>query len=256
MNHPGQPVVPVVAWAQRLGWRVAWNVPGEVLEQLPGAPFHKYRRKSVPILLAGRYQGMSAMAVHIDFTSKQSSAAGSYYSASTETYVSTSTTKQKVSTCGVVVLELPSPVPELVVDEKRDKLDDVSDLFSFNRSKDIFQGEAVDVGPAALHCYHVSGAPPEFVRSVVTVERTQWLYGGGLGPASNTTLGKVYFRLSGRKVIVWSGRNFEDTAVLDSLFGIAQEILRWIPPAAYQDPIAAEADRQHVPLPQLQVPFE
>jgi hypothetical protein len=256
MNHPGQPGVPAVEWARRLGWRVAWDVSDDVLDQLPGAPFHKYRRKAVPLLMAGPYQGMPAMAVHIDFTSKQAGSGGSYYSATTDRQMSTASTVKKKSTFGVVVLELPSPVPELVLDEKRSKLDDALDLFSWNRSRDVFQGEAVDVGPAALNCYHVSGGPPEFVRSVVTLERTQWLYNRGRGPAPNTTLGKVYFRLSGRKLIVWAGRNFKDVKVLDSLFGIAQEILRWIPPAAYQDPMAAEADRQHTALSHLRAPFQ
>ncbi len=242
-------------WASRLGWRIAWNVPDGVLNQLPGAPFHKYRRKSVPVVLAGPYQGMPALAMHIDYTSKQSSSGGSYYSASTDMYVSTSKTTKRVSTCGVVVLELSSPVPELVLDEKREKLDDILDIFSFNRSKDLIQGGAVDVGPAALNVYHASGASAGFVRSMVTIERTQWLYNQGRGPASNTTLGKVCFRLSGRKVIVWCGRNFKEPAVLDNLFGVAQEIVRWIPPAAYQDPAAAQADQQHTPLPQLQLPF-
>ncbi|MGW3467544.1 hypothetical protein ACWDKQ_03555 [Saccharopolyspora sp. NPDC000995] len=256
MNHPGRPVVPVVEWAQRLGWRVAWNVPDNVLNQLPGEPFHKYRRRALPLLMAGLYQGMPALAVHIDYTRKNSSPGDSYYSPGAGMHLTTaSKTTKRVLTCGVVVLELPSPVPELVLDEKRDKLSDIADLFSFNRSKNVIQGDGVDIGPAALNVYHASGVPPDYVRSVVTMDRTRWLYNEGRGPGPNTALGKVHFRLSGRKIIVWCGRNFKDAAVLDDLFGIAQEIQRWIPPAAFQDPAGAVADRQHIPLPQLQLPF-
>ncbi|MFI0468772.1 hypothetical protein ACH347_32250 [Saccharopolyspora sp. 5N102] len=46
-----------------------------------------------------------------------------------------------------------------------------------------------------------------------------------------------------------------DAAVVSGLLAVAEEIARWIPTAAYQDPRAAEADRQHVPLAQLQVPL-
>ncbi|MEV0701459.1 hypothetical protein AB0I53_26605 [Saccharopolyspora sp. NPDC050389] len=105
-----------------------------------------------------------------------------------------------------------------------------------------------------MNIYHVSGASPEYARSVVTPDRTRWLYSDGHGPAPNTTLGEVHFRLSGRKIIVWCGRDFKDPVVLDDLLGTAEEIRRWIPSAAYQDPQAAEADRQHVPLTRLQVP--
>lgn len=256
MNQPGQPGLPVAEWAQRLGWRMAWNVPDNVLDQLPGAPFHNYRRRSVPLLMAGLYQGMPALAVHIRFSKKNSSPGSSHYSSSAGMYMNgASKTSKQVVTCGTVILEMPSPVPELVVEEKRDKLGDIASLFDFNRSKNVVQGKGIDVGPASLNIYHVSGASPEYARAVVTPDRTRWLYNEGRGPAPNTTLGKVHFRLSGRKIIVWCGRNFEDPVVLDNLLGIAQEIQRWIPPAAYQDPAAAEADRQSIPLPQLQLPF-
>ncbi|GAA0504757.1 hypothetical protein GCM10011581_33650 [Saccharopolyspora subtropica] len=254
MGYP-QGLPPVAAWAQQRGWRVAWGVPAEVLDQLPGPPFHAFRRRSVPVVLAGWFQGMPALAVQVDFTSKRSRSTGSSYSAGTGSFVGTSQTSEKAVITGAVVLEMPSPVPELVLDEDRDVLDDVLDLFSFNRSRDVFQGKPVDIGPASLGIYHAAGASPEYVRAVLAPQRIQWLYGNGLGPSPATNLGPVRFRLSGRKLIVWAGRTFDQPVVLDALLTTALEILRWIPPAALRDPAAAEADRQHVPLSHLRIAF-
>ncbi|MDA3647231.1 hypothetical protein LZ318_35325 [Saccharopolyspora indica] len=249
---------PLAQWSQQRGWQVVWNVPVRVLDQLRGQPFHEYRRKDIPVLMRGDHRGAPAMAVQVDFRHLHSVRTGpSYYSPGADRQVQPTKTVERKSSCGIVVVELPAPVPELLVSAKRDVLGDVEGLFFWNRSHRPFQGRAVGKvpteGPAVafreagghVGDYHLFGADPAYAHAVLTPQRATWLKGNRCGP--------VFFRLSGRKLVVWCYSGLVDVAVVDELLAVADEVASWIPAAAYQDPAGAQADRQHVPLVRLQV---
>ncbi|MGW1679120.1 hypothetical protein [Saccharopolyspora sp. NPDC002376] len=251
---------PLAQWAQQQGWQVAWNVPSSVLDPLRGQPFHEYRRKQVPVLMRGYHRGALAMAVQVDFRHLHKATTGpSYYSPGADRYVEPTKTVEHTSTSSVVVVELPAPVPELLVGTKRNVLGDVESLFFLNKTQRLFQGRAVGTvstgGPSIafitasgyLSDYYLYDADPAYAHAVLTPERATWL-------KSNRSTGPVFFRLSGRKLIVWSYTGMGSVAVVDALFAAADEIVRWIPPAAYNTPAAVQADQQHVPLTQLQIP--
>jgi hypothetical protein len=258
----GPPPEPIEAWAQRNGWRIARNVPKNVLKQLPGPPFHEFRSKAVPLVLAGQHRGMPAMVLQLDYGAKYSSPTGSYYSSSTGSHVTTWQTNKRISSRVVAILELSAPVPELVVGRKRNVLDDIEDLFKLNRTSMIFQGKPVDVVQVGdprtsldAFTFHVSGSSPEYVRSIVSAERIRWLCDAFAGFAATHHCGRPFFRLSGRKIVFWTGGKLASPGVAEGLLDWAHGVTGWIPSAAYQNPAAAEAERQHVPLAQLAIPF-
>lgn len=160
---------PLAQWSQQRDWQVAWNVPMRVLDQLRGQPFHEYRRKDVPVLMRGAHRGVPAMAVQIDFRHLHSVRTGpSYYSPGTERQTQPTRTVERKSSSGIVV-ELPAPVPELLVGAKRDVLSDVEGMLFWNRSHRPFQGRAVGKVPTegptvafrtrSSHCPRSSGSP-------------------------------------------------------------------------------------------------
>ncbi len=253
---------PFQQWAAQQGWRIARDVPTDVLEQLPGPPFHEYRRKAISLLLAGLHEGMPALVMQLANSYQHSAPSGSYYSPGADRQVSTSTTHTGTSMTSVAVLELPAPVPELLVEQQRDKLDDVLNLFRFNRSRRPFQTSpvaTVQIGDPSrsleAFTYHLSGASPQYVQAVATPERLNWLYASFGTYAGLDVQARPYFRFSGRKVICWTGERLFNPKAVDDLLGWAHFLTSWIPPAAFQDPAAAQADQQHTPLPQLQLPF-
>ncbi|MER7077713.1 hypothetical protein SAMN02982929_06269 [Saccharopolyspora kobensis] len=255
-----QPVQGALArWAQQRGWQVAWNVPRSVLNQLRGQPFHEYRRKDVPVLMRGVHRGAPAMALQIDFRRLRSVSTGpSYYSPGIDRQLQPSKTVERRSTSSIVVVELPGPVPELLVGAEREVLGDVEGLLFWNRSHRPFQGRAVGQvpteGPAValpesgghVGDYCLFDADPGYAHAILTPQRATWLKGNRCGP--------VFFRLSGRKLAVWCSGGLVDVAVVDELLAVADEIASWIPAAAYRDPAGAKADQQHVPLAQLRIP--
>lgn len=269
MNQPWQqPMHPTVGdpfqqWAAQRGWRIARDVSGDVLNQLSGTPFHDYQQKAIPLLLAGSHQGMPALVVQIANSYKYTATTGSYYSTTTDRQVTTSTSGTATSMTSVAVLELPSPVPELLVHQRRrEKSGGLLGLLGFGRSKGSSPGEPianVQIGDPSrstdAFTYSISGANPEYVQAVVTPERLHWLYQSFATYAGKDVQPRPYFRFSGRKVMCWVGEWLFNPRAIDDLLGWAHYLTRWIPPAAFQDPAGAEADRQHVPLPQLQLPF-
>ncbi|MEU6266535.1 hypothetical protein [Saccharopolyspora shandongensis] len=271
MNQPGQPWQqpmhppagdPVQQWAAQRGWRMARDVPAGVLEQLPGPPFHDYEHKAIPLLLAGLHEGMPALVMQIANSYKYTATTGSYYSTTTDRQVTTSKSGTTTSMTSVAVLELPSPVPELLVYQRREESGGLLGLLGFGRSKRSSEGEpvaTVQIGDPSrstdAFTYHISGASPEYVQAVVTPERVRWLYQSFATYAGKNVQPRPYFRFSGRKVMCWVGEWLFNPRAVDDLLGWAHFLTGWIPPAAYQDPAGVEADRQHIPLPQLQLPF-
>ncbi|MDA3624986.1 hypothetical protein OU415_06045 [Saccharopolyspora sp. WRP15-2] len=260
VRSPEPARAPLAQWAQQQGWQVAWNVPSSVLDQLRGQPFHEYRRKQVPVLMRGHHRGAPAMVAQVDFRHLHKATTGpSYYSPGADRYVEPSKTVEHTTTISAVVVELPAPVPELLVGTKRNLLGDVESLFFLNKAQRLFQGRAVGQvatgGPSIafsaadgyLGDYYLYDADPAYAHAVLTPERATWL-------KSNRSSGPVFFRLSGRKLVVWAYTELGGVAVVDALLAAADEIVRWIPPAAYQDPAAAQADQRHVPLVQWQIP--
>ncbi|QGK71541.1 hypothetical protein GIY23_20285 [Allosaccharopolyspora coralli] len=222
-------------WAAQRNWRLYRSVPATALDGVAGQPVHDYRRTEIPAVLSGEWNGLPALAAQLEqraWVTRQSGAASSR---------SFSWEDKVVARPGVLVVELRHPVPELVVALQRNTLDDVHNLFTRNRGQGAFQGQAIDTVPfgGTGQRYHLSGAVPDYVRAVATRERVQWLAAFGQ-PA-------IQFRLSGRKLFVW-GPSLHDPAAIDRLTGIAQQIISWIPAAAYQEPASVEADRQHAPL--------
>lgn len=222
-------------WAAQRNWRLYRSVSAPAFDGVAGQPVHDYRRKEIPAVLSGEWNGLSALAAQLEqraWVTKQSgpaSSRGFFWE------------DEVVARPGVLVVELRHPVPELVVALQRNTLDDVQNLFTRNRAKGVFQGQALDTVPFGNtgQSYHISGAVPDYVRAVASRDRVQWLAAFGQ-PA-------IQFRLSGRKLFVW-GPGLHDPAAIDRLGGIAQQIISWIPAAAFQEPAALEADRQHAPL--------
>ncbi|MDA3624987.1 hypothetical protein OU415_06050 [Saccharopolyspora sp. WRP15-2] len=248
---------------QQQGWRTSWNVRKSALKGLPGQPFDRYRRKKIPLALSGFHRGMPAVAMQIDFKYKGlAGGSGPTVYNTNGVALNGSRSVAKWESFSVAVVEMPAPVPELLVDDKRDGLEDFGDLLSLNRSRGVFQGrptaEVPIIDPATSRkwsSFHVFDASPAYAHAVLTEPRAFWLANSDRGlPEIRGAAGALGFRLSGRKLIVWLQRPL-DPAVVDTLLWIADEIMRWIPPAAYQDPAALQADQQHVPLAQLQAQF-
>ncbi|MEV0701458.1 hypothetical protein AB0I53_26600 [Saccharopolyspora sp. NPDC050389] len=271
MNQPGQPWQqpmhppagdPFQQWAAQRSWRMARDVPGDVLDQLPGPPFHDYEHKGIPLLLAGLHQGMPALVMQIASSYKYTATTGSYYSTTSDRQMTTSKSGTATSVTSVAVLELPSPVPELLVSRRREKSGGLRGLLGFGRSKGSSEGSSVatvQIGDPSrstnAFTYDISGASPEYAHAVVTPERLHWLYQSFSNFAGLKVPSTPLFRLSGRKVMFWTSRQLFRPDTVDELLGWAHHVTSWIPPAAFQDPAAAAADRQHVPLTQLRLPF-
>lgn len=244
-------------WAAQRGWRISWNVPPGVLGQFRGTPFHMYRRKGVPVLAVGQHQGAPAMVTQINFWYRYQTTGRSYYSSGQLEIPRR--TREMAGAISVAVVELPAPVPELWLDEKRDALDGVLDLFHLNRSQQLFPprplAEIDVVEPSTSkwwNRYHVFGTDPAYAHAVLTPQRAFWLYTSLAGLPSAGGTGAPYIRLSGRKLVVWTARPLVPE-VADRLLQVTEEVARWIPSAAYQDPAGAQADQQHVPLAQLRL---
>ncbi|MBE9374963.1 hypothetical protein IQ251_10980 [Saccharopolyspora sp. HNM0983] len=243
----------VQEWGGPRGWRVARDVDKAVLQQFPGTPFHAFRRKQVPVVASGSVDGAPAALLQVDFTVKYQSNGGSTYSSATGGMMSTGKTKKETEYRAPLVVELPAPVPKLEFVLKRDPLDEILHVAKLNRWFRLRTG-ALGTGVSYLdRMYHLSGSSVEYVRSVFTPERAEWLYTDAKGPLEDVVLGDVRFRLSGRRLIVWSRRNFRDPAVIDGLIRVAQEIRSWIPQQAFQDPAGVQADQGNVPLSQVQL---
>ncbi|MGI8308631.1 hypothetical protein [Saccharopolyspora hattusasensis] len=264
-SQPIQPPMvgdPFQQWAEQRGWRIARDLPEGVLNQLSGPPFHDYEQRAIPLLLTGFYEGMPALVVQIANSYKYTATTGSYFSTTTDRQVTTSKSGTATSMTSVAVLELPSPVPELLVHQRREKQGGLLGLLGFGRSKGNSQGEpiaTVQIGDPSrstdAFTYSISGASPGYVQAVVTPERLHWLYQSFSNFAGLKVPSKPLFRLSGRKVMFWTSRQLFRPDTVDELLGWAHHVTSWIPPAAFQDPAGAEADRQHIPLPQLRLPF-
>ncbi|SDX48139.1 hypothetical protein SAMN05216215_1011155 [Saccharopolyspora shandongensis] len=267
MNQPGQPWQqpmhppagdPFQQWAAQRGWRMARDVPGDVLGQLPGPPFHDYEHKAIPLLLAGLHEGMPALVMQIANSYKYTATTGSYYSTTTDRQVTTSKSGTATSFTSVAVLELSSPIPELLVYQRHEKPGGLLGMLGFGRSE---QGPlaTVQIGDPSrsleAFAYQISGASPEYAQAVATPARLNWLYESFATYAGLDVQARPYFRFSGRKVMCWTGSRLFNPRAVDDLLGWARYLTSWIPPAAFQDPAAAEADRQHVPLSQLRLPL-
>ncbi|PKW12920.1 hypothetical protein [Saccharopolyspora spinosa] len=262
-SQPIQPPMvgdPFQQWAAQRGWRIARDVPEGVLNQLSGSPFHDYKQRAIPLLLAGFYEGMPALVVQIANSYKYTATTGSYFSTTTDRQVTTSKSGTATSMTSVAVLELPSPVPELLVHQRSEKQGGLLGLLGFGRSKGNSQGEpiaTVQIGDPSrstdAFTYSISGASPEYVQAVVTPERLHWLYQSFATYAGKDVQPRPYFRFSGRKVMCWVGEWLFNPRAIDDLLGWANLLTGWIPPAAFQDPAGTEADRQHIPLQQLQL---
>ncbi|MER5393118.1 hypothetical protein [Saccharopolyspora sp. NPDC002686] len=244
---------------QQQGWRTSWNVPKGALKGLPGQPFDRYRRKQIPLALSGFHRGMPAVAMQIDFKYKGlAGGSGRTVYSTSGAPLNSSRSVGKWESLSVAVVEMPAPVPELLVDEKRDWIDDFGSLLSLNRSRGLFSGgstaEVPVINPETSdkwNSYYVYDADPAYAQAVFTPQRAFWLYTSQKGLPKTSGLGCAYFRLSGRKLIVWTVRQLSPDGV-ERLLWVADEIVRWIPPAAYQDPAGIQADQQHVPLAQVQ----
>lgn len=244
----------VQEWGAPHGWRVARDVHKRVLGQFPGQPFHEFRRKRVPVVATGSVDGAPAALVQVDFTVKQESAGGSYYSSAGGGSMSTGKTEKKTEYRAPLVVELPAPVPELSLVFKRDPLEEILHVLKLNRGFRL-QGRSFGTGSKLQdRMYHLSGASEEYARSIVSTERVEWLNGRGNGPWEDVRLGHVRFRLAGRRLIVWPHRTVHDPMVIDGLVRVAREIRSWIPQQAFQDPAGVQADQANGPLSQLQLP--
>ncbi|MBE9374964.1 hypothetical protein IQ251_10985 [Saccharopolyspora sp. HNM0983] len=224
----------VQEWGAPRGWRVARDVPKQVLKQFPGQPFHEFRRKQVPVLAAGAVDGAPAVVLQVDFTIKYQSSGGST-SSSAGGMRSTGKTKKKTHPRTAIVVELPAPVPEVVLMQARDVLDDVLHLFKLNRTFQMFRGPSKGTGSERLDAlYRVEGESEEHIRSVINPDRVQWLYNKNAGPYPGVRLEQTCFRLTGRTLVLWVNRPVFDPAVLDGLVATVQEVRRWIPNNVFQ----------------------
>ena len=238
----------VQEWGAPRGWRVARDVHKRVLEQFPGTPFHAFRRKRVPVVATGSVDGASAALVQVDFVVKSESGPGSYYSSAAGSSVSTGKSRKMTEYRAPLVVELPASVPELSLVFKRDPLEEVLHVLKLNRGFRL-RGRSFGTGSKLQdRMYHLSGASEEYVRSIVSTERVEWLNGRGNGPLEDVRLGHVRFRLSGRRLIVWAHRTVHDPAVIDGLVRVAREIRGWIPPDAFQS-AAADSGLRDLQLP-------
>ena len=240
----------VETWGVPRGWRVARDVHPELADQLPGPPFHDFRKKMVPVLAAGPLDGGPGVAVQLDFAMQIPDGA-SYSGDRVRTRYKTVFEQRQV-----LLVELPAPVPELVLTFKRRQLPNLFQVLNRNGGAPKFQGRSTQFDVPDLDAvYHRSGSSPDYVRSVLTPQRVQWLHGGGRGPAwSGVELTQTCLRLSGRNLAVWSSCAFHDPRVLDALHAVAGEVRSWIPPQAFQDPAAAQAEHRNVPLADVRVP--
>lgn len=218
---------PFASWASRQGWRIARDVPRNVLRHLPGPPFHESGRKSLPVLTAGRLGDLSAIVMQIDY--RPGGEPGSVSRGNS----------------AVAVVELAHPVPDLAVTLKRS-----GGPLGTRRWRGLFQRRVLEVVPIDREgrAYQVSGAP-EFVRRVVSRDRLALL-------TQRCSPRTPYFRFSGNKVIAWWDGPVTQPKDIDALLGLAEEVMRWIPAAAQEDSPAPSTTGRHLPLERLPIPFD